>query len=98
MSAKWQICPACQGEGKTVNPNIDDRGITADEMRELGDEFEDMYWHGGFDITCKACGGARKITEQRMAELADNADARRQAAAENGDWDTYSGAGDWRHG
>ena len=98
MKANWQICPGCQGEGKCVNPNIDDRGITASEMDELGPDFAEEYWNGGFNITCKACGGSGKITEERATELADNADARRQAAAEDGDWDTYSGAGDYRHG
>ena len=98
MNAKWQICPGCGGEGKCVNPNIDDRGITGSEMAELGPDFAEEYWHGGFDQTCKACGGSGKITEKRAVELSDNADARREAAMENGDWDTYAGAGDYRHG
>jgi hypothetical protein len=93
----WIICPVCEGEGKTVNPNIDANGLTAEDFNEDPD-FREDYMSGVYDITCAACGGQRVIKKQRMKELARNAESRRLAAREDGDYEGYCGAGDWRYG
>jgi hypothetical protein len=93
----WILCPVCEGEGKTVNPNIDDNGLTREDFDEDPDFAQD-YINGVYDITCNACGGMRVVKPSRIKELQQNAEDRRLAARENGDWDSYCGAGDWRHG
>ena len=57
LPAKKEVCPACEGEGKYVNPNIDYNGITSSEMEELGDDFREDYMSGKYDITCHLCKG-----------------------------------------
>lgn len=74
----------CEGEGTTVNPNIDAHGLTAEDFREDPD-FAENYFSGTYDVPCRACGGK-------------NAAERRMAARENGDWEGYQVAGDWRYG
>ena len=34
VPAKFEVCPTCRGRGKHVNPNIDDRGISAEDFEE----------------------------------------------------------------
>jgi hypothetical protein len=96
-SDPWIVCPVCNGEGKTVNPNIDAHGLTADDFREDPDFAED-YRNGIYDIICAACHGNRVVKKQRIEELQQNAEDRRLAARENGDYESYSVAGDWRYG
>ena len=94
---KWIVCPVCEGEGKTVNPAIDCNGLTAEDSREDPD-FAESYMSGMYDITCQGCQGKRVVDRKRVRELALNAENRRIAARENGDYESYSGAGDWRWG
>lgn len=93
----WLICPVCNGEGTTVNPAIDAHGLTAEDFREDPDLAED-YASGVYDITCAACNGKRVVKRARIKALAQNAEDRRLAARENGDFDAYSVANDWRFG
>lgn len=95
--AKWIVCPVCDGEGKTVNPDIDSNGLTAEDFRDDPDFAED-YMSGAYDIQCRACKGLRVVEPKRMDELQRNAEDRRLAARENGDWESYQGAGDFRYG
>lgn len=95
--AKYQVCPVCNGEGKTVNPSIDAHGLTAEDFYEDPDFAED-YKSGVYDIVCNGCHGQRVVTQQRIKELQQNAEDRRLAARENGDWESYSTAHDWRFG
>jgi hypothetical protein len=94
---KWILCPVCEGEGSTVNPSIDAHGLSYEDFREDPD-FATDYCSGAYDQTCAACNGQRVVTQTRIQELAQNADDRRLAARENGDWEGYSSAGDWRFG
>jgi hypothetical protein len=94
---KYQVCPVCDGEGKTVNPNIDAHGLTREDFDEDPDFAED-YMSGRYDITCAACNGLRVITKERIRELKRNAEDRRLAARENGDFDSYCVANDYRFG
>jgi hypothetical protein len=93
----WMLCPVCNGEGTTVNPNIDANGLTADDFLEDPD-FREDYMSGVYDITCAACNGLRVVKTERIVELAQNAEDRRLAAREDGDYEGYSVAGDWRFG
>jgi hypothetical protein len=93
----WILCPVCSGSGKTVNPNIDANGLTAEDFREDPDFAED-YMSGMYDICCAGCDGLRVVTQERIDQLAQNAEDRRLAARENGDYESYSVAGDWRFG
>jgi hypothetical protein len=93
----WIVCPVCDGEGTTVNPNIDANGLTREDFDEDPD-FREDYMSGVYDITCAACHGKRVVKQSRIDELQQNAEDRRLAARENGDYESYSVAGDWRFG
>lgn len=94
---KFIVCPVCGGRGSTVNPNIDAHGLTREDFDEDPD-FADDYRSGAYDVQCRACLGERVVTEERVEELASNAEDRRLSARENGDYEGYSVAGDWRYG
>ena len=94
---EWIVCVVCEGEGTTVNPDIDSCGLTRDDF-EYDPDFMEDYMSGAYDITCRACGGRRVIRPERLEELHQNAEDRRLAARENGDWESYRGAGDYRYG
>ena len=57
VPAKYEVCDACNGRGKYVNPGIDSGGITGEEMSELGDDFLEDYMGGTYDVTCDLCDG-----------------------------------------
>jgi hypothetical protein len=97
QSDPWLICPVCDGEGKTVNPNIDAHGLTAEDFREDPDFAED-YKSGFYDITCAACNGMRVVKQERLRQLEQAADDRALAAREDGDWESYRVARDYRYG
>ena len=94
---KLILCPVCSGHGTTVNPDIDSHGLSAEDFREDPDFAED-YFSGTYDIQCQACLGKRVVTAQRLEELEQAAEDRRLRAAENGDWESYSTAYDYRYG
>jgi hypothetical protein len=93
----WMICPACHGNGTHVNPNIDAGGITASEMHD-DPEFLEQYMSGVYDQPCDVCSGSGKIREGKLEELAQNAEDRKLAAMEDGDYEGYLMAGDYRYG
>jgi hypothetical protein len=76
--AKFVVCGLCNGKGRHVNPGIDSEGITGSEMEELGSEFEETYFSGGFDVDCYRCNSKRvepEIDEEevnRSEELKKN--------------------------
>lgn len=94
---RWIICPACHGEGTCVNPNIDANGLTAEDFAEDPD-FAEEYRSGTYDVSCAACNGTGKIRHSHLATLAEHAEDRRLAAREDGDFESYCGAGDYRFG
>lgn len=60
LPGKYEVCSSCLGEGTHVNPNIDGHGITAEEWeQDWDDESRDMYFSGGYDVTCYQCQGQR---------------------------------------
>ncbi len=101
--SKYEVCPVCDGEGKVVNPSIDGSGITASEMDEIlhdDPDFMDNYMGGLYDVTCSCCKGQRVVLigDNVLEKLREAADDRRQAAMEDGDWEAYQHAGDYRYG
>jgi hypothetical protein len=91
------ICPACSGEGTCVNPNIDGNGLSADDFHDDPD-FAEAYMEGVYDVRCAACDGGGKILRSHMRTLRQNAADRRLAAREDGDFEGYCLAGDYRFG
>jgi hypothetical protein len=94
---KWIVCPVCEGSGKTVNPDIDAHGLTREDFDDDPD-FAESYRSGLYDIACRGCGGKRVVAPERVLELEESADDRRLAALENGDFEAYASAHDWRYG
>jgi hypothetical protein len=94
---KWMVCPVCEGEGKTINPAIDCNGLTAQDFAE-DPNFAEDYWGGAYDIICRGCKGQRVVTKERIEELQQNAEDRKLAALEDGDYEAYQGCRDWRYG
>jgi len=97
MKNKWIICPVCEGKGTTVNPSIDSNGLTASDFHEDPDLMDD-YLSGTFDIACGACNGSGKMLESHLEALRQAAEDRQLAAMEDGNYEAYQGAGDWRWG
>ena len=97
MKPKWIICPVCDGDGTTVNPAIDANGISAEDF-VADPDFRDDYMSGVFNITCRACGGAGKVRPDAQERLATAAADRRLAALEDGDFEAYTHAHDFRYG
>jgi hypothetical protein len=56
------------------------------------------YMSGVYDQECRACGGTGKMKESQIEKLREAADDRRLAALENGDWEAYQSANDYRYG
>lgn len=94
---KWQICPACEGEGCCVNPNVDAHGLTAEDFAEDPD-FAENYFGGLYDQSCSACEGSGKIRQSDLKRLNQAAADRRLAAMEDGDFEGYCVAHDYRYG
>jgi hypothetical protein len=72
--SKWQICPRCEGEGKS---SAYLGAFSAEEFHDqFNDDEADDYIAGRYDRTCEMCGGSGKVQptavnayEQRRADL-----------------------------
>jgi hypothetical protein len=99
--SKWQICFVCRGDGTHVNPSIDGNGLTREDFDEDPD-FADAYMSGVYDIRCDACDGTGKQltadVDAKRQRLHDNAAERRLAALEDGNFEAYCHASDYRYG
>lgn len=58
LPAKWEICPQCQGHGKS---SAYLGAFTRDEMDEQGQEFMEDYMRGDYDRACEHCKGSGKV-------------------------------------
>lgn len=58
LKCSYEVCDACDGKGKYVNPSIDAHGISEDEFNE-DPEFREDYFSGRYDVTCRQCKGKR---------------------------------------
>ena len=83
----WIICPACKGDGKHVNPDIDSHGLTESDMDRLGPDFYEDYRSGLYDVFCKVCNRTGKIRKSQLKDLEAAAQARQEMAYEMGVYD-----------
>lgn len=60
VPARYEVCPNCQGEGKTVNPSIDAGGIPG-YVFQNDPEFAENYFGGVYDVKCAECNGDRVV-------------------------------------
>ena len=85
VDARYEVCDGCGGRGKYVNPGIDSNGITSSEMAELGPDFEEEYFSGRYDVTCKGCDGNKvmlvPIWDQVSDEVMEKIDRRAEEDA-----------------
>ena len=56
------VCPTCNGRGAYVDPNVDRNGLTAEDFDYYGEDFEEGYRSGSYDVTCGRCEG-RNVVE-----------------------------------
>lgn len=57
---KFEVCDACEGRGRYVNPSIDSHGLSGDDFAEDPDFAED-YFSGVHDVCCRQCDGERLV-------------------------------------
>lgn len=58
VTAKYEVCPTCHGEGSTSNHL---GAFTQESMDEMGEDFMNDYMAGYFDKSCDECKGNRVI-------------------------------------
>lgn len=59
VSARYEVCPRCDGKGTHVNPSIDGNGLTYEDFEREGPTFREDYFAGVYDVTCYNCEGKR---------------------------------------
>jgi len=62
------VCPTCKGTGSHVNPSIDGNGLTFEDFQDDPD-FEESYFNGDYDVTCRDCNGNNVIDEINFEEM-----------------------------
>ncbi len=84
LPAKYEICDRCRGEGKHVNPAIDEHGISPDEFRDDPD-FEEGYFSGRYDVRCEeGCDDGKLLIvdydrlPKRLAERVERSEIERE--------------------
>jgi len=68
LPARYDVCPACEGRGKHVDPNIDASGWRhEDDSHDPWDDEDDdgrtAYQRGVYDVPCATCHGKRVVLE-----------------------------------
>lgn len=71
LPSKFEICDMCEGHGKHVNPSIDCGGLTEEDRLDWDDTDYDMYFGGGYDVTCSECNGSGKVNVVDERRLTD---------------------------
>jgi len=61
LPCKFAICDECNGHGSYVNPSIDAGGLTQEDISDWDDYDREMYFGGGYDVTCSECKGSGKV-------------------------------------
>jgi hypothetical protein len=60
VGIRFEVCPACEGRGKYVNPSIDAHGLSREDFDEDPD-FRESYFSGDYDIDCRLCFGEKVV-------------------------------------
>jgi len=68
LPGHYEVCSGCEGEGKHVNPSVDEHGITAEEFAEDPD-FLEAYFSGVYDVECHTCHGKRVVPQLDRDQL-----------------------------
>jgi len=55
------VCPTCDGRGSYVDPDVDRNGLTADDFDYYGEDFEEGYRSGAYDVRCERCDGRNVV-------------------------------------
>lgn len=62
LPAKFAVCDDCEGEGKHMRSSMRDIAYTPEEFHEsFSEEEQDLYFGGGYDVTCESCKGKRVV-------------------------------------
>ena len=61
VAMRFDVCPVCHGNGKHVNPALDDNGLSEESASDA--DFMEDYMAGVYDVTCRRCGGLRVVEE-----------------------------------
>lgn len=71
VSAVWEICDECSGEGHVDNPAFSN-GISGEEWNhEWDEESREAYLSGAYDVRCDKCKGSGKFLAPNLDELSD---------------------------
>lgn len=70
VRVRFEVCPACHGRGKYVNPSIDAHGLTREDF-DNDPDFEESYWRGDYDVVCKLCDGRNVVPVPLDKEIFD---------------------------
>lgn len=91
VKLKFEVCPACHGTAKMVDPNMDCGGLTAEDIAEIEEEdpgFMERYKRGHYDVTCSTCKGRavvpgidRQNTPKEIIQAFDRAEAEARSYA-----------------
>lgn len=65
---KWIICGDCAGDGTVENPAFSN-GFTSSEWQDAGEEFQQTYMTGGYNVPCGRCAGSGKVCVPNVAAL-----------------------------
>jgi hypothetical protein len=80
--ASYRVCGRCEGSGTITNPSIG--AITREEWdRDWGEDEQEGYLSGRYDVTCPDCGGKRVVPEADQARFTD---------ADRAAWVDYQGS------
>ena len=79
---RWQICSACQGEGKS---SAHLGAFTQSDIDEADQEFLEDYMAGRYDRPCDGCAGLGRIKVADLSRMspADRAAWRAQCRADD---------------
>ena len=55
------VCPRCNGEGRHINPGVDEGGLSREDLQDP--DFMEDYLGGVYDVTCSHCKGLRVSDE-----------------------------------
>jgi len=82
VEVAFAVCPTCDGRGQYVNPGIDSNGLSREDMDELGEEFMEDYFSGGYDIMCATCKGQRVVPVPTDPEVIEELQAMEESRYE----------------
>lgn len=71
MKPKYQVCPACKGEGTTTLHGVSFSESELNEAIHDNPDFLEHYMGGAYDTPCETCDGKRVVTQKELDEAYD---------------------------